>query len=257
MALNLPPELTKLAEDHGCFSGCWSRPEESTVAVEPGRVETVFTVQCSDCLIYRVGATAAQLGGPPYATLGDDLSAHVHALRGYSLSFSGYHLVPNGNGFWLTASWLPLPGVFLLSAQRRAHVPDPVASLIEAFRLGVAVPPDNGMLVATNYRTHNVFVHASRHSILAPTVQALLVSSHFSPTRQPGFLPVTVAEYLPVASRAVAPAPARRRAAPAAGPVPVKAAPATRKIGDRCDVCGETVEERPLLISTYIGCACG
>lgn len=225
--------------------------------VEPGRVETLITVQCSDCLTYRIGAAAAQLGPAPYVTLGDDLAAHVHMQRGFTLSFSGYHLVHNSNGFWLTAAWLPLPGVFLLSAQRRTHVPDPVSPLIEAFRLGVAVPPDPGMLVPTNYRTHDYYVRASDQSLLAPTVAALLVSPPFSATRQPGFVPVTVAEYLPIAARAVAPAPPRRRAM-TAPPTPAKVTPpAQRKIGDRCDVCGELVEERPLLISTYIGCACG
>lgn len=252
MALTLPPELTQLAESHPCFSGCWESPAEVTAVVQPGVVDQFATVQCADCLSFRIGAPLSLLGTSPRGSLASALSAHVHQHRGYGLSVGGYHLTPGG-GFWLAASWLPLCGAFLVWSDRGHHASDPVARLIEACNHGVLRPPDPGMLVAGNYRTHAVYLDVLP-GLVFPTVSALLQSPQVSTQRQPGFVPVTIAEYLPFAT-----ASARVRRSRVSRPTTAPPGPPPKrekKLGDRCDVCGEIVEVRQLLYTTYVGCHC-
>jgi hypothetical protein len=240
--------------------------------------EPALDVQCEDCLSFRLGALVSQLAlGMNRYRLAKELSAHLCAYRGYAFAFGGYHT--QGGGFWLSAAYLASIGVFIMKSDRGITNSNSSDSdlLVKAFTTGVAKPPHIGMLDPGKYTCHRVFLDVVGLSPPA-SVQTLLGSRHVSSNPSPGFVEVTLAEYLPVSRpgytqsaaprvSAVVPAPALARASgpvrpPTSVPMP---APAPRasvvrtplKQGDFCDVCGEVAEERALLTSVYVACGCG
>lgn len=236
--MSLPPELLLLAEEHPCFAGVWDRAEESECVVDPGRSEPVVTLYCSDCLGYRIGVAQRLLGGIGARTVPKLLSDHVRSRRGYGFSISGYHA--SGNGFWLSAAWIPRLGALLLDVthgQKRGS--DALEQLLEAFRLGVVKPPQPGMANRLAYRTHDLFVKAAP-GLTSPTVAHLLASGEVSSRPQPGFVRATLAEYVP-GRIGVVPASIGGHAPPPPRPaVP----PRPLVEGEICPVCGEEVESR-------------
>jgi hypothetical protein len=268
-----------LAENHACFSGCYAPGHDSLCLVNGGAApEPALDVQCEDCLSFRLGALVSQLAlGMNRYRLAKELSAHLCAHRGYAFAFGGYHT--QGGGFWLSAAYLASIGVFILKSDRGITNTNSSDSdlLVKAFTTGVAKPPHIGMLDPGKYTCHRVFLDVVG---LSPPVsaQALLGSRHVSSNPSPGFVEVTLAEYLPVScpgytpsaplrASAVALAPALARASGPIGPSPSAPlpAPAPRasvvrtppKPGDLCEVCGEVAVERALLTSVYVACGCG
>jgi hypothetical protein len=196
--------------------------------------------------------------------LAREVTDHLRALRGYAMSFSGYH--PQAGGFWLSAAYWANLGIFILKGDRGSQSSNQTAVdlLVRAFTSGVCAPPLRGMCDPKNYSSRQVFLNAAA----LPKVTSgpsLFASSGVSQKPAAGYVQVTVAEYLPV-SRSAATAGASSPPVPSPPPVgrsrparstssPKPAAP--RAIGSRCDICGELVMERALLTSTYIGCRCG
>lgn len=248
--MTLPAELLTVVEAHACFSGCYTSGDV-THCVVPGSasvvVEDVFSAECTDCLYFRVGTTSALAPGSDKYSLANDLTAHMQALRGYALSFGGYHT--QGGGFWLSAAYWATPGIFVLDAgSRGSSTAPPLDRLVRAFTSGVAKPPHPAMMDPKSYVTHDAYLNMSAVGTGPSSVAALLASPAASTTRKKGFVHVTLAEFLPVAS-----AP---KATSIAAPSEPQAPSAPPAIGERCDRCGAVVEERELFSSTYIGCLC-
>lgn len=280
----LPANLLKLAEEHPCFSGVWSHDCSAECVTDPAQpAQTMAVLQCSDCLTYHVGADNQLLDpGTSGWQLASELTSHVRRHRGYSLSVGGYHTA--GGGFWLSAAYWPRIGAFVL-ASRGSRAP--LDALIDAIQHRVVTAPDPRMSQSSLYSVYDVHL-----SVVPPpranSLGALLASSHVSSQPKRGYRPVTIAVFNPIAqgtslrarSRALGPGPASppslaspssrgtaqttSQTAAASSPTPMLGSPAKarraagpRKIGDVCPVCGETVSERPLLHSTFIGCRCG
>lgn len=250
-------ELYRLAEAHSCFSGCYAPGNRLHCLIDAGAPpEPAVDALCEDCLSFRVGGLISQLGsGMTQYQLARDLTDHVRQQRGYTLSFGGYHT--QGGGFWLSAAYWHPSGLFLLKSDRgTSPTSSDVDLLIRAFQNGVAHPLEPSMLDAAQYRSQRVFLDVV--GLRGPmSAAALLGSSHVSQTRKRGYVEVTLAEYLPIAGRPMLPA-----APPPSGvaPRPTPVAKQQRRraaLGERCEVCGEIVSERPLLTSVYVGCACG
>src|SRR5262249_29485608 len=110
----LPASLLQQIEPHPCFSGCYGSELEARVCLDAGQpLETVAVVSCLDCLSFKVGVRRALLpAGSSSFTLAGQLTQHVRTLRGFGLSFSGYHA--RGPGFWLAAAYYARAGLFLL-----------------------------------------------------------------------------------------------------------------------------------------------
>lgn len=250
--MTLPAELLTVVEAHTCFSGCYVSGDV-TQCVVPGSasaaVEDVFSAQCADCLRFRIGTTSALAPGHDPYSLARALTAHVQMLRGYALSFGGYHI--QGGGFWLSAAYWATPGIFLLDASNRGNSSSlPLERLVRAFTNGVAKPPHPAMMDPKSYVTHDAYLNMLALGTAPSSVAALLTSPAASQTPRQGFVHVTLAEFLPVASAPQAAS--NSSAAPAAQRAP-REPPA---IGERCDQCGALVEERELFSSTYVGCLC-
>ncbi len=250
-------EVFRLAEAHSCFSGCYAPGNRLHCLVDVAAPpEPAVDALCEDCLSFRVGGLISQLGsGMTQYQLARDITHHMRVQRGYTLSFGGYHT--QGGGFWLSAAYWHPSGVFLLKSDRGAsQASSDIDLLVRAFQNGVAQPLEPNMLDASQYRSQRVFLNmVGLHGPMSAA--ALLGSSHVSQTRKRGYVEVTVAEYLPVAGRPMLPA---RAPSPSPAPKALAAPAAPRRrlaLGERCEVCGEVVAERPLLTSVYVGCACG
>ena len=85
--MTLPASLLQHAEQHPCFSGCYSSEPNVSVCLDPNHPPAaVVAVSCQDCFA-RMGAPVALL--PPGSnshTLAAALSQHVRARRGYAVS---------------------------------------------------------------------------------------------------------------------------------------------------------------------------
>lgn len=254
----IPSAILSLAENHSCFSGCYASGHDFLCLVNPNLTpEPGLDVQCEDCLTFRIGGLVSQLGpGMTRDRLARELSAHVAAHRGYAFSFGGYHT--QGGGFWLSAAYWDSIGVFLLKSDRGISKggSSDVDLLTIAFGTGVAKAPDPGMLDPREYVSHRVFLKITAVPPLVD-VQTLLASSCISRTSRPGYVELTLAEYLPV-SRAVSASGRPQPSARVSAPAPARPATPRRppQLGELCPVCGEVVSERPLLTSLYVGCGC-
>jgi hypothetical protein len=248
----LPPSLLQQVEQHGCFSGCFGTDADVRVCLDPNRApEPMVVVSCQDCLSFKLGVLQTLL--PPGTNqaywVADQLTRHLRKLRGYTISFSGYHA--RGPGFWLAASYFGPAGLFLLDGARSRSLGSDLDLLLLAFKHGVAAPPDPRMLDPKQYATQVAYVDFSRPLGAIQCKAQLLASPLLQAQPQKGFHRVTLAEFLPVASQA-----GRAPATPAT-PVVVTLPPRPLKPGDTCPVCKAEVKARPLLNGTYVGCLCG
>jgi hypothetical protein len=260
----VPAPILQLVEAHSCFSGCYAPDGDLMCLIDPASSPELATyIQCQDCLTFRVGSITTLLApGMDRHKLAREVTEHLRLVRNYTLSFGGYHL--QGGGFWLSAAYWANSGVFLLKADRASQGQqlDRVDLLVKAFTTGVSAPPLPGMCDRKNYASRKVYLNGAALPPVA-SAQALFASSAISHKPAPGYIEVTLAEYLPVSRTSGAgvlsgpPSPAtgaRSRGARSAA----SRAPATpRPLGSRCPVCGELVTERALLTSVYIGCRCG
>jgi hypothetical protein len=242
----IPNEILRHAEAHACFSGCYALGNDMLCLVDSSlALAPAIDVQCQDCLTFRLGALVSQLGkGTDRYRLARELTAHVAASRGYTLSLAGYHT--QGGGFWLSAAYWSRIGVFVLKSDRGQTRSSDLDLLIKAFATGVAKPLDQAMLDASQYATQRVLLNVTQTA--PPTSLSGLLSSPAVGSRAPGFVEVTLAEYLPVARTA--------NSTPVGSVVAGPAAKAPPKLGERCSACGEIVSEHALLTSVYVGCGC-
>ncbi len=253
--MSLPASLLQQVEQHGCFSGCYGQESDVRTCLDAVKTpEPILVVSCQDCLSFKLGVRQSLLPqGSLSHSVADQLTRHVRKLRGYSLSFAGYHA--QGPGFWLSAVYYSSCGVFLLDGARSRSLGSDLDLLMLAFKQGVAQPPDPKMADAQLYTTQVVYLDLTTPLGPVASRQALLGSPLCQAQPKKGFHRVTLADYLPVASQAAKVAPAQ--AAPAVKAVAASAAPARPlKVGDVCPVCNAVVRQRPLLKGTYIGCLC-
>jgi hypothetical protein len=243
--MTLPASLLQHAEQHGCFTGCYSSEPNVSVCLDPNQPPgTLIAVSCQDCF-GRLGVPLSLL--PPGSnshTLAASLSQHVRARRGFGLSVGGYHA--RGPGFWLGAVYYSRCGVFLLDGERSRRLGTDLDLLLMAFKHGVVAPPDPRMLDPKQYAVQTVYVNFGSPQGGIATKQSLLSSPQCRLQPQPGWQKVTLAEFLPLGGIS-------------AGATSASAKPAAArvlKVGDVCPVCGAEVRERQLLHSTFVGCLC-
>lgn len=248
--MTLPASLLHHAEQHPCFTGCYSSEPNVNVCLDPNHPPSaVVSVSCQDCFA-RVGAPMALL--PPGSnshTLAAALTQHVRARRGYTLSLGGYHA--RGAGFWLGMVYYGRGGVFLLDGERSRRLGSDLDLLLMAFKHGVLAPPDPRMLDPKQFAVQTVYVNFASPLANVPGKQALLASPQCRLQPQPGWQKVTLAEFLPLAAT---PTPTPSGGAPVAPTRPTVRKPL--RAGDVCPVCGAVVRERQLLNSTFLGCLC-
>jgi hypothetical protein len=258
----LPTSLLQQVEQHGCFTGCYSHESSARLCLDPSQsLQPALLVSCLDCLSFKVGVLQALLpAGTTTYTLADQLSLHNRQLRGYSVSFSGYHA--RGPGFWLSAAYYPHCGLFLLDGERSRSLGSDLDLLLLAFKHGVAQPPDPRMVDPRFYTTQVAYVNFAGVSGPFANRQALLASPQCQAQPQKGFHRVTLAEFQPRAAQPNPAAPAAGTAVQAAisgkpASAKAKGTPAQQlKVGDVCPVCHAEVRLRPLLHGTYVGCLC-
>jgi hypothetical protein len=259
----VPARILQLVEAHHCFSGCYAPDGDVMCLIDRARSpELACYIQCQDCLTFRVGSIATLLGpGMDRYKLAREVTNHLRAVRNYALSFSGYHR--QGGGVWLSAAYWANLGIFLLKSDRGSQGVNqcPVDLLIKAFINGVSVPPLAGMCDPNNYTSRQVFLNAA---VVSAPASARALFASLSQTSAPGYVAVTLAEYLPVSRGASAgvssgatPAPAASHSRASRSASSRAPAVVPRPLGSRCEVCGELVMERALLTSVYIGCRCG
>lgn len=262
----LPPSLLQQVEQHGCFSGCYGSDADVRTCLDPTQSpEQVVVISCLDCLSFKLGVLQTLL--PPTSMsfwLADQLTRHVRKLRGYTLSFAGYHA--RGPGFWLSGAYYGNCGVFLLDGARSRSLGSDLDLLLLAFKQGVIQPPDARMTDPHLYTTQVVHLDLSKPLGPISSRQDLLTSPLCQPQPKKGFHRITLAEYQPVArptaqgtaSTAQTPPLLAHVAVPAThrGSNATSAAARGLKAGDICPVCKAVVRERPLLKGTYIGCLC-
>jgi hypothetical protein len=233
--------LLQFVEDHGCFSGCYGSVSDVQAFITPHQPPVpMVSVTCQDCL-NNIGTVASLLAaGTRSWQLADQLTRHVRAHRGYSLSVSGYHT--NGPGFWFSAVYWASCNVFLIDGQRsRQHGAD-LDLLIMAFKHGVLKAPVPSMLNPMAFKVQPVYLDL-RQPMPAVTAKADLLNAP-SVRLQPmaGWKKLTMVEYV-----AAPPAPAPAAAAPK---------PRGQSIVQRCPKCGAEIRQRSLLHQTYVGCLC-
>lgn len=243
----LPASFLQHVEQHGCFSGCYGSDSSVLACLDPARaLSPLVMVSCQDCLARIAAPTAVLPAGTSSYSLARQLTDHLRAQRGFTLSVSGYHVA--GPGFWLSAAYYPC-GLFLISGERSRQLGSDLDLLLLAFQHGVVQPPDPRMRDARQYALETAYVNFASCQPRIPSKQAFLGSSQCRAQARAGWQKVTLAEFLP-ASQAAQPAkPA------AAGP----AAPAkglSLRVGDICPVCGAEYRQRPLLVGSYVGCLC-
>lgn len=241
---NLPLNLLRMVEEHPCFSGVWSSDCSAQCVIDPQQpAHSIEVVHCADCLSFHVAVDTQHLGpGVQRWQLADHLTAHVRQHRGYAISVGGYHVA--GAGFWLSAAYWAQMGVFVLRSRNSMK---PLGALLEAMKHGVVRVPDPRMIQPNAYVLHEVYLDVVT-PVAASSVHSLLQSPNVSVTRRPGFVPVTLAALKPAAGAVVL---GQAGSAPARTPRPGPS------LGERCDVCGQKVEQRPLFQGTFIGCGCG
>jgi hypothetical protein len=245
----LPPALLQLVEQHGCVSGCYGSSSNLqafiTSAAPPA---PMVSVTCLDCLGH-VGVLASLLPTGMYSyQLADQLSQHVRALRGYSLSVSGYHT--NGPGFWLSAVHWASCNMFLVCGDRSRSLGSDLDLLMLAFQHGVLKPSSPGMLAPASFTVQPLY-HDAQQAMPVVTVKAdLLTATGISTQPVKGWKELTLAEYVGPANpnSTVAPRPGATPATAVAVPAP--------GIGQRCPKCGAEIRQRSLLNQTYFGCMC-
>jgi hypothetical protein len=187
--------------------------------------------------------------GSSSTALAAQLSQHVRGLRGFGLSFGGYHA--RGPGFWLGASYFARCGLFLLDGARSRSLGSDLDLLLLAFKHGVVAPPHPQMLDAKQYTTQIVYVNFAQPTGPIATRQDLLAAPQCQLQPRAGFQRVTLAEFQPLARQAAA------GPHTAAAPTATVSRPARGlKVGSICPVCHAEVRVRPLLNGTYVGCLC-
>jgi hypothetical protein len=274
--MNLPPLVIAQAENHPCFSGVYTSGNEIVASVAPqGALLNIIDVQCNDCLFFRLGIDTTLL--PPGTStyqVARELSAHMRAHRGYDFSLSGYHA--QGSGFWLSAAYWAQHGLFFLGNTRgSSNGKPPLDVLFEAIQTGLVANLHPNLTDRSQYICHDVYL-----SVVPPaapmSMASLLNSCHVSSQKKPNYVPVTLAEFQPIATQnltaqppaAIQPPPGPSLAIPAPSLLPSPLPSSTqasskassqnsRQPGTTCEVCGEVIGERWLFSSTYIGCKCG
>lgn len=235
----LPQVLLQFVEQHGCFSGCYGSSSNlhAFTAATPAPQPAV-SVTCLDCFVH-IGVLASLLpNGMQSYQLADELSRHVRARRGYSVSVSGYHT--QGPGFWFGAVYWASCNVFLLDGERSRKLGTDLDLLMLSFQYGVLKPSAPAMLNPTSFVVQPLFLDL--HQPISPVAAKadLLASSGVSMQPTAGWKKVTMAEFV----GAVPPLPA------------IPARPAGPTIGQRCPKCGAEIRLRALLHETFIGCMC-
>lgn len=256
--MTLPASLLRAAEQHVCFSGCYGPEDMVMVCTDPGVApHRAVQVSCKDCLSFHIGGLAKLL--PPQMTsdqLAREVSQHVRQLRGFAWSVGGYHYACNK--IWLSAAYYPC-GLFLLDGSRNHDGRSDLDLLLEAFRGGLVKPQDPRMLDAGQYATQEVYLDMSIPITPVRNRHDILRSKQCSPTFRVSSRRVTIAEFLPMTTQLASPG-VSVQPTPATGVAVTQLAPSqasrVMRVGERCPSCGATVEERPSLTETYIGCLC-
>ncbi len=265
----LPAAFVTEIEGHLCLSGCYRSEQPTLTCLDPGKpMEKVICVSCEDCLMHHIGALGSTLpsGMDGYA-LAREASAHVHALRGYKWSVSGYHGA--GGGFWLTAMSYG-NGIFLVDGSRHSKTKQTdLDLLIYAFTHKVCTPEDPRMTDPGLYSVETVYLRMDKPIMPVTCKHDIVSSPQCSKMQASGHRRATLCEFLPLQQQARVPliqAPQANTAPLVVGSAPVAAVSAPVAIkqpskplqrGDLCPVCHEEVRERVLFTSTYVGCKCG
>ena len=236
----LPAALLQFVEQHRCFSGCYGGRSDMQAVVTANQPPVpMVSVTCLDCL-GDVGTLACLLpAGMRSYQLADQLSQHLRARRGYSLSLSGYHT--NGPGFWFSAVYWASCNLFLLDGQRSRQHGSDLDLLMLAFKHGVVKPPAPSMLQSTAFTVQPLYLDPRR---TMPTVVAkadLLNAPGVSVQPVVGWRKLTMAEFV--------------AAPPPAAPVIAAKGPSAT-VGPRCPKCGAEIRQRTLLNRTFLGCLC-
>jgi hypothetical protein len=235
----LPPALLQFVERHGCFSGCYgSNSNLHAFTAATAAPQPMVSVTCLDCLGH-IGVLASLLPtGMHSYQLADELTRHVRARRGYSVSVSGYHT--QGPGFWFGAVYWASCNLFLLDGERSRNLGTDLDLLMLSFQHGVLKPSAPAMLKPTSFVVQPLFLDSKQPINPVAAKADLLTASGVSLQPTAGWKKVTMAEYVG-----------------AAAPVPAIADnPAGPTIGQRCSKCGAEVRVRALLYETFIGCMC-
>jgi hypothetical protein len=234
----LPPALLQFVEQHGCFSGCYGSSSELHAFVTAAQPPVpMVSVSCLDCLGH-VGVLASLLPKGMYSyQLADQLSQHVRAQRGYTLSVSGYHT--HGPGFWFSAVYWANCRLFLLDGERSRQLGSDLDLLMLAFKHNIVKPPAQAMLNPSGFAVHPLYFDLRQPMPVVTAKADLLTSPGVSLQPKTGWKKLTLAEFTGTA------APAAR--APKS---------AHLAVGQRCPKCGAEVRQRTLLQQTFIGCMC-
>lgn len=248
----LPPSLLQHVEQHVCFSGCYSSESDASVCLDPAKaLQPLVVVSCHDCFA-KIGVPLALLpAGTTTYSLADELSRHMRARRGFSLSFSGYHA--RGPGFWLTAGYYGSCGLFLLNGERSKALGNDLDLLILALKHKVAAAPDPRMIDPKLFATQTIYVRFAGPAGPFACKQDFLASPHCRMQAAIGYQRVTMAEFLPFSQPAQVNGPAVAAVSTSTAVTKTGKQP---KIGEVCPTCGEMVRQRPLLQGTYVGCKC-
>jgi hypothetical protein len=238
----LPPSFLLHVEQHSCFTGCYSSTSGVRACLDPNNpLVPLVVVSCQDCYGHLGVPLSLLPAGMDSYRLAEQLTQHVRKQRGYSLSVSGYWT--KGPGFWFSAAYYPC-GIFLVHGERSRPVGSDLDQLLLAFHHGVIAPPDPRMIDPKQYAVQIVYGNFARVSAIK-SKQELLASPQVRTQAMSGWQKLTLAEFLPVSTAALA-------GAGKSGPRPARAL----KLGDICPVCGAMVCERPLLNSSFVGCLC-
>src|SRR5580658_2356161 len=194
----LPASFLSQVEHHGCFSGCYGSELDARVCLDPAQPpEPAVFVSCRDCLTYKIGVLRSLLqAGTSADILADQVTQHMRRIRGFDLSFGGYHM--RAGGFWLNAIYYATCGMFLIDGSRSRATGSDLDLLLLAFRHGVAQAPDPRMTDPQLYTTQIVYVDFSSPVHPVQAKQDLLSSPQCRQHPSSGFHRVTLAEFLPV-----------------------------------------------------------
>ena len=200
------------------------------VCLDPAQPpEPAVFVSCRDCLTYKIGVLRSLLqAGTSADILADQVTQHMRRIRGFDLSFGGYHM--RAGGFWLNAIYYATCGMFLIDGSRSRATGSDLDLLLLAFRHGVAQAPDPRMTDPQLYTTQIVYVDFSSavHPIQAK--QDLLASPQCRQHPSSGFHRVTLAEFLPVSLAQPGAQPGALPVAQAAAQTAARAAPAGQQV---------------------------
>jgi hypothetical protein len=235
----LPPTLLQFVEQHGCFSGCYGSVSDVQAFITPHQPPVpMVSVTCQDCLC-NIGTLASLLpAGTRSWQLADQLSRHVRARRGYSLSVSGYHT--NGPGFWFSAVYWASCDLFLIDGQRSRQLGGDLDLLMLAFKHGVLKAPVASMLNPASYTVQPLYLDLRQPMPAVATKTDLLKAPGVKPQPMAGWKKLTMAQFV------AAPPPAAT----------VAPKPAGQSVVQRCPKCGAEIRQRSLLHQTFVGCLC-